>query len=376
MKSEIERVKLDLLSLVSHELRTPLTSVLNALRMLKEEELSVPDRGRMLDMALRNAEKLNSTLGQLLDLSRLVSDRLVCRFSEVSMKHLVTSQLDRFLEEADANRLQVQVNGSVENFPVLLADGPRLEKVLASLFENAQRFSPPSSKIVLKLKTGVKQSALPQGLMIAKPVRADVQYVLIELTNSIVPGSVSPDDDVFGIFSQQEGILDRMHEGVGGSLAIGFEVLKQHSGALHAKATHDQFSVWLALPILENEQALLKVLESRLYALRTEVGALSLMVLEVEPRLLKQIHEALKSALFRASDTVYSLADTSQIAVLMDDCKKADAPKIVKRLLSSLGAEATRLLDGAKVGLSCCPEDATDPEQLLSTARRHLEPIK
>jgi hypothetical protein len=126
----------------------------------------------------------------------------------------------------------------------------------------------------------------------------------------------------------------------------------------------------MAIPLLENEQALEKVIESRMHALKHEVGALSVMILEVSPKSLKPVHEALRNALFRASDTVYSLPNAGQIAVLMDDCKKADAPKIVRRLLENLGAEAGKFLKPARVGVASCPDDATQPERLLSKARK------
>jgi hypothetical protein len=127
--------------------------------------------------------------------------------------------------------------------------------------------------------------------------------------------------------------------------------------------------------VLESEQALVKVLEARMYALKTEVGALSLMLLEVEPRAMRQVHDALKTALFRATDTVYGIPDSGQVAVLMDDCKKSDAPKIVRRLLEKLGAESAKFLKPARVGLASSPEDGTDPERLLGHARGSFVPI-
>ena len=68
-------MKLDLLSLVSHELRTPLSLVLNAVRILREDgALDEESRKSFLDMAFRNAERLNTTLNQLLDLSKLLNE--------------------------------------------------------------------------------------------------------------------------------------------------------------------------------------------------------------------------------------------------------------------------------------------------------------
>jgi signal transduction histidine kinase len=125
MASLVERVKLDLLSLVSHELRTPLTSVLNSLRVLRDEELSLVEKQKFLEMAYRNAERLNGTLNQLLDLSKLVSGRLVCRFHEVNLKHLLMTQLEGLAADAELLGFELQVSRlekSLEALPVILGD--------------------------------------------------------------------------------------------------------------------------------------------------------------------------------------------------------------------------------------------------------------
>ena len=395
LDAEIERVKLDLLSLISHELRTPLTSVLNTLRVLQEESLPAPDRAKFIEMALRNAEKLNSTLGQLLDLSKLVSGRLVCRFNEVSLKHLVSAELERLKASAAKTGHVVRVKGRAAQLPILLGDGPRLEKVFHSIFENALRFSPEGSTVAVHIQSGVGAAALPEAVagrdrprpaaservVGARAITRDKRkFVVLEVSNTMLDdaltgGAAAFNGDVFRVFSQQEGILDRMHEGIGGSLAIAAEVLRQHEGRLAARVQGGKFTLWLALPVLENEQALVKVLESRMFALKTEVGAVSLMVLKTKAlRGLAPLNDALKTALFRASDTVYRLSDSAEIAVLMDDCKKPDAPKIVRRLLESLGPKAKGFLEGAHVGLVSCPEDGTEPESLLEKARLEAVP--
>lgn len=374
---QIERVKLDLLSLVSHELRTPLTGVLNALRVLRDEDVSISDRQKFLDMACRNAERLNLALNQLLDLSKLVSGRLVCRFHEVGLKPLLLAQVEGLTRDAELVGLKLSTTGltkTLNELPVILGDAPRLEQVVKSLFENAMKFSPSMATVSVRLKSAVAAAALPPEIRVDREGGAR-EYVLLEVSNSVKEGAKVNQKNLFKIFSQQEGVLIRTHEGVGGSLAIGAEVLRQHGGALHAQVEEGTFTIWMALPILKSEQALLKVLESRMYALRTELGAISLVLVEVSPKSLKPVLEALKAALFRASDTVYSLPDVSQIAVLMDDCKKADAPKIINRLLENVSVENGKFLKTAHVGLSSFPEDATDPQKLLDHARAALVPM-
>lgn len=350
---EIERVKLDLLSLVSHELRTPLTSVLNSLRVLRDEDVTSSERQKFLDMAYRNAERLNTTLNQLLDLSKLVSGRLVCRFHEVNLKHLLTSQVEAL--KADANLLGFTLTApslakALDDLPVILGDAPRLEQVFKSIFENALKFSPSAAKISVRLK----------------PAR---ESVVLEIANPVKEGTRINQKELFKIFSQQEDILNRAHEGVGGSLAIAAEVVRQHGGIMKASIDEGRFEISVTLPVLESEDALLKVLESRMFALRTELGAISLVILEVGPKSVKTVLEALKAALFRASDSVYSLPKQNQVAVLMDDCKKSDAPKIIRRLLETVGTENAKILKAGSVGFASCPEDATDPVKLLAEAR-------
>jgi hypothetical protein len=345
--------------------------------MLQEGELPIAERSKFLDMALRNAERLNSTLSQLLDLSRLVSGRLVCRFHEVALSHLIARELERVESEAKNTSRVFNAESClavVSGLPVILGDAPRLELVLRALFDNALKFSPEGGALSLKIKSQVKGSSLPSGMTMKAGLG-----ILIELSNPMEPGqsiSTGEIDKIFSVFSQHERVLDRTHEGVGGSLAIAAEVIHQHGGSMLAKTVDGRFTVWVALPVLESEKALLKVLESRMYALKTEIGAISLMILEVGEKAMKQVGEALKVALFRASDTVYTLNE-GQIAVVMDDCKKADAPKIVRRLLQNLGSESTKFLrtEKARVGLASGPDDTTDPERLLALARESLVSI-
>ena len=351
--STLEQVKVDLLSLVSHELRTPLTSVLNALKMLKEEpSLTKVEQSKLVDMAYRNADALNSRLLEMLDLSKLVTGRLVCRLQEVNLKHLTLAVLDRFSEKIENKGLKVKVIGRTE-LPVILGDAVRLEQVLKSLLENASEFSPTGTSVEVELKT--------------KP---NVQ-VQISISNVLKEGTQLPQnlEEIFTVFGQQESILDRTHEGVGGSLALGQEILEQHGGSLKAEVKKQKFSVHLVIPLLTSEDALLKVLESRIYALKNEVGALSLLILEVQPKAFKTVQEALVRALFRASDSVFTIPEENQLAVVMDDCKKTDAPKIVKRLLSQAETEVKGFLKTARVGLASCPDDTTDPKELIKEAR-------
>ncbi|HRK03160.1 MAG TPA: ATP-binding protein, partial [Oligoflexia bacterium] len=327
-------------------------------KMLSSEDVLPKEREMFLGMALRNAERLNSTLNELLDLSKLVSGRLVCRFQEVPLKNLLLPILDKFCDRANAAGYELTL--SIErDLPVILGDAFRLEQVFRSICENALKFGSPGGKLNVKLAV------------------ERVGKVVFECTNPTTSNITAKElRDIFTIFSQREAVLDRVHEGVGGSLAIAAETIAQHEGVLNAELANGQFAVRVELPVLDNERALLKVLESRIYALRTELGATSLLILEVPVKSFQAVVSTLRSALFRASDAVYTLPRAGQIAVVMDDCKKSDAPKIVSRLFAEMNREAAKFLTNARAGLASFPEDSTDPEELLVLSRQRLEKVK
>jgi hypothetical protein len=296
----------------------------------------------------------------------------------VSLKNLVSRLLERLVSDGEAGNFKVQIESHVADLPAILADAARLEQVIWAVFSNAMKFSPPQGKISVKVRQGVAASSLPDEMKKNPPAQGE--YVLIEVANYVAPSVRSEHQDVFKVFAVPDRLLAREQEGLGGSLAIANEVMRQHGGMIAVTKTPEddrgKFVVHIALPILDSQAAFMKVLESRLFALKNEVGALSVIIFEIAPNDLKRVHEVLKSALFRATDTVYMLPDHHQVAVLLDDCKKEDAPKIVRRLIKTVNAELAHLLDDAKVGFASCPEDASDPETLVATARNAQSPVK
>jgi signal transduction histidine kinase len=74
----VERLRTQFVALVSHELRTPLTSIRGALGLVASGRLgSLPSGGQeMLDIALRNTERLGRLLDDILDLERMDSGQL------------------------------------------------------------------------------------------------------------------------------------------------------------------------------------------------------------------------------------------------------------------------------------------------------------
>jgi two-component system, OmpR family, sensor histidine kinase KdpD len=145
-----DQLKTALLRAVSHDLRSPLTAILAGAGALRNEELELDDADRAeLASAIREeAERLDRVVGDLLDLSRLQAGAAEPHRELWSADELVSQAIganDRVRVELDADAPPVRV------------DGPQIERVLANLVDNALKYSPAGTPIVVRVEHGATE---------------------------------------------------------------------------------------------------------------------------------------------------------------------------------------------------------------------------
>jgi len=160
-------MKSSFLANVSHELRTPLTAVIGFARTLQGRgtNLSEEERARLLDRIETQARRLHRLVEDLLDEAHL--ERRALRVSNGPVR--IPDVIDRVVGAIpDAvHRLTVQVAATT---PMVIADGVRLEQVIGNLLDNARKYSPVGSEIVIATAItdrGVELSVSDEGNGIA-----------------------------------------------------------------------------------------------------------------------------------------------------------------------------------------------------------------
>lgn len=135
----LEQVRSDFIANASHELRTPLTAIRGFAETLATGHHGPEEIESHIDTILRNAQRLQNLIEDLLDLSRIESRKVPLRPSEIDVSGLCRQLVeDMKLRLADAS-LTVSVDGAE---PVLAwADHRGLEQVLANLLDNAVTYS-------------------------------------------------------------------------------------------------------------------------------------------------------------------------------------------------------------------------------------------
>jgi len=141
---ESDAVRTALLAAVSHDLRTPLAGIKASLTTLLDTSLALTgdDRSTLLRAASDSADRLDSLVANLLDLSRIQTGAVRPRLEPTSLDEVLQLALrgvpdDRVTDETE------------ESAPLLLTDAGLLERCVANLVENAVRYSPEDHPVRL-----------------------------------------------------------------------------------------------------------------------------------------------------------------------------------------------------------------------------------
>lgn len=146
--AESDKLRAALLNAVSHDLRTPLVTVIGATSSLADgyAALSDADRQALAGSAHEEARRLNRTVQNLLDMTRLGHSALKPNRAAIDLREIigrVRSDLGRVLAE---HPLGIDI---APGLPLLDVDPVLIGQALGNVLENAAKYAPPGSAIRL-----------------------------------------------------------------------------------------------------------------------------------------------------------------------------------------------------------------------------------
>ena len=141
---ESDAIRTALIAAVSHDLRTPLAGIKASISTLQDPTLTLDaaDRAALLDNAADAADRLDSLLSNLLDLSRIQTGAVRAILEPVSLDEVLQQALRGVPDESVRDETD-------ESLPLVLTDAGLLERAVANLVENAVRHSPPGAPVRL-----------------------------------------------------------------------------------------------------------------------------------------------------------------------------------------------------------------------------------
>lgn len=202
----------EFLSIASHELKTPLTALRLQLQIGQRRAGDRPGGPTWLQSALRQLDRVEALVAELLDLARIRSGRLTLRRRPVDLGELVRGVADRLREVLgkSGNDLEVAVADGI----VCDCDPERVEQVLANLLVNASRHAP--------------------GVPVSMGAVRDGGRVVITVEDA---GPGIPADVRERVFEPYEKVdRETRGQGLGLGLYIARQIVEAHGGRIRAAA--------------------------------------------------------------------------------------------------------------------------------------------
>lgn len=149
-QERIERVRRETTAALAHELKTPL-SVLSATAELLGDNLAPEKQAHYLGVIQQQAQRMDGSVRQMLELSRLETGAKALRRTAFSLAELAQERLQAALPADSTIRTEFAAQGEYE----VNADRALLARALDALLENAVQHTPESGCITVHLADGV-----------------------------------------------------------------------------------------------------------------------------------------------------------------------------------------------------------------------------
>ena len=213
-----------LIASVSHDLKTPLTSILGFAQALRDDGGDAEAR-RMGAVIHDEATRLSTRLNDLLYLSENESGQALVERDEIDVRKLVDGILERISSGAD---LDVEVGLDIAEGLTVSADGPKIERAVENLLENARKYTPHGGEI------RVRGADAADG-------------VVLSFVNS-APGMNA--DELPRLFERfyRRARARSVSEGSGLGLPIARDLVELHGGTLEASLDGDEITFTIRLP--------------------------------------------------------------------------------------------------------------------------------
>ena len=219
---------------VAHDLQNPLTAILGYAEILRQYLPGITRDTTTLQYAeeiIKNSEKMEKMISDLLDTARIEGGTVAAQKERIVLVDFINNLSTKWAQtNMDVSRLSIELPSGL---PVALADPNHFERILMNLINNAMKFSPVESKVIIRGKNTFQQE-----------VRLSVE----DQGHGIAPDDFSK---IFRRFSQVGS--SRSPGGVGLGLYITKQLVETNGGRIWVESKLGHGSIFsFTLPVADN----------------------------------------------------------------------------------------------------------------------------
>ena len=214
-----------LVASVSHDLKTPLTSILGFAQALRDDGGDAEAR-RMGGVIHDEATRLTTRLNDLLYLSEIESGKALLERDQIDVRKLIEGIIGRLGNGSEER--EVQLSTELAEGLTVSADGPKLERAVENLIENARKYTPEGGEFRIR-------SAESAG------------SVLIEVANAAPDMNADELPRLFERFYRRDRARGAS-TGSGLGLPIARDLIELHGGTLEASLSGGEITFTILFP--------------------------------------------------------------------------------------------------------------------------------
>jgi signal transduction histidine kinase/ActR/RegA family two-component response regulator len=201
------------LAILGHELRNPLGAILLASQMRDDDGKLAQHHAELIE---RQSKHLTRLVNDLLDLSRVVSGKIVLKRELMDLSDALRQAMEMVNDAAARQKVSVELRHTEEPLPVF-ADPLRAAQIVANVIGNAIKYTPEGGHVLVT-------------------VERDGEFACVRVTDDGV--GIAPDriGTIFELFAQAENAIGRAQGGMGIGLALVRSLLQLHDGEITVKS--------------------------------------------------------------------------------------------------------------------------------------------
>jgi len=142
-----ENLRAVLLDSVAHELRTPLTGIKAAVTsLLSQYQLDEGQRKELLTVINEETDRLDRLVGEATEMAQLDAHKVELHMQPAAMGDVIESAVEESRTVLGQHPVEIRIAPAL---PTVRVDPDRIAEVLKQLLENAAKYSPPDSPIII-----------------------------------------------------------------------------------------------------------------------------------------------------------------------------------------------------------------------------------
>jgi signal transduction histidine kinase len=134
-----DKMQREFINIASHEMKTPTQAILGTSGLLKY----YPQReDELIEIIQRNAKRLQTLIGNILDVTRIESQTLILNKERFDISKLISSVIEDYKDRTKDSNIELVNKNNNNSDPIFVeADRDRIIQVLSNLLSNAIKFT-------------------------------------------------------------------------------------------------------------------------------------------------------------------------------------------------------------------------------------------